>query len=459
MAAGARTRVSCCAVIVFTAAVAGLWSDLSSGQAARDDHCELEPLAENEFGLAHAVDLALCNNAEVKSAAAAVRIRAAQLGEARSSYWPALTASVTELRENTQYPHSQSSTTDTATTAYGSLTWRLFDFGGRGAQVRSASKLLEAAFGSQDATVQKVLGNVVQAYFDSLAAKALMDSKQQDKALAAETLTSAERRVDRGDGAQSEVLQATTAMARATLESNRADAAYEKSLAVLVYSIGLPTSTRVQIPGELTAGSAANMDTDLQLWLDDARRYHPAIVAARADLEAAREQVAVVRSNGKPTIDLQANYYANGFPQEGLASTRQRNITVGLAVTIPLFDGFLNRYKLREARATVGLKDAILIDTERLTLTEIVKAFTDATTAARNLHASRDLLEAASASQDSSRRRYDAGAADILELLTTQALLADARQEQVRCAADWRSARLRLLATSGRLSAANLQQP
>ena len=46
----------------------------------------------------------------------------------------------------------------------------------------------------------------------------------------------------------------------------------------------------------------------------------------------------------------------------------------------------------------------------------------------------------------------EVSAADILELLNTQMALADARQERVRSLADWRSARLRLLATSGILS-------
>ena len=98
------------------------------------------------------------------------------------------------------------------------------------------------------------------------------------------------------------------------------------------------------------------------------------------------------------------------------------------------------------------VKEAALIDTERVTLTEIVKAYSDATAAVANLDESQHLMEAAQASQMSSSRRYESGAADILELLTAQATLADARQERVRCLADWRSARLRLLATSGVLS-------
>jgi outer membrane protein len=131
-------------------------------------------------------------------------------------------------------------------------------------------------------------------------------------------------------------------------------------------------------------------------------------------------------------------------------------MTVGIAVTIPLFDGFLNRYRAREAEATVEVKEATLIDTESVTLTDVVKAHSDATATAANLQQSLSLLEAAQKSRASSKRRYDAGAANIIELLSTQRELAGARQERVRSLAEWRSAKLRLLATAGLLESSGL---
>lgn len=79
----------------------------------------------------------------------------------------------------------------------------------------------------------------------------------------------------------------------------------------------------------------------------------------------------------------------------------------------------------------------------------MVKAHADAVSSLDNLAASEELIEAARASVESSRKRYDKGAADILELLSTQAALADARQERIRCLAEWQAARLKLLASAG----------
>jgi outer membrane protein len=280
----------------------------------------------------------------------------------------------------------------------------------------------------------------------------------EDEAIARQTLVSAQRRLSQGDGAQNDALQATTAVARAALDLNRTQAAYEKSLAVLGYTVGLTPGVQFAVSDEsLEMPVAAERRRELSAWLDNAQRHHPAIVAARTDIEAAKAQVTALRSAGKPTIDLQANYYENGFPQQGLATLRQRSTTVGITITVPLFDGFSNLYKVHEAEADVEAKEATLIDTERLTLTEIVKAYADASAAIDNLQTSQDLLDAALASQASSKRRYEAGAAEIVELLTSQMAFAEAGQERIRSLADWRSARLRLLATSGLLSRCELQ--
>ncbi len=80
---------------------------------------------------------------------------------------------------------------------------------------------------------------------------------------------------------------------------------------------------------------------------------------------------------------------------------------------------------------------------------EIVRTYADAQTALANLAASESLLQAAQEGVVSSQKRYDRGATDILELLSLQSALSDARQESIRCLAEWNSARLRLLAVSG----------
>ena len=426
-----------------------LISEPSAAQVAGP--CSFDPSRDHELSLRRATELALCRNADIELATATVRVREAQLGEARSEYWPNLSVTTTELHEHTSYPGSQlpAQTTD-GLTIYGALAYRLYDFGRRSNDNRAASFLLEAALSNESATIQKILSRTVENYFDAVTARAVLESDLEDKRFAEEILASANRRVTQGEGAQSDALQARTLLARAALETSRARGNSEKSIAVLSYTLGVPQGSNFTVmdPEHSTSENQRSLDD----WLHEAQFRHPAIAAARAELEAAQAQENSTRAAGLPTLDLQANYYANGFPQQGLTDSHQRSATVGISVTIPLFDGFLTQHRVHEAQANVDVKRTYLIDTERATFTEIVRAYSDATVAVANLSDSQTLLEAARAAQASSKRRYDSGVTDILELLETQRALSDARAETAKSLAEWHSARLRLLAASGLLS-------
>ena len=332
----------------------------------------------------------------------------------------------------------------------GALTWRILDFGGRGANRRAANNLLAAALLNQDYVTQKALSDLIQAYFDALTAKAVLKTKNQTEGIAQRTLEVAQRREAKGAIARSDTLQAATALAKASLEKNRAEGAYQKAMSVLVYSIGVPSQTQVLLPdnlGEITGQEV----TDLSALMADAQKNHPAIQASRAQLEAARRQVTVTRSEGLPTLDFSANYYQNGRPGQSLTISRTEETVVGVTLNIPIFDGFNRIYKTNEAKAQVEQKEAELQDVEYQTLMELVKAHADATSALQNHQASDELLKAAKESLEVSQRKFGKGAADILEMLNTQSALADAQMEHIRCQAEWNSARLRLLASAGRL--------
>ena len=96
-------------------------------------------------------------------------------------------------------------------------------------------------------------------------------------------------------------------------------------------------------------------------------------------------------------------------------------------------------------------------EVEHQILTEVVKSYADTSASIVNLDASEKLLQAADSAVQSSVKRYNLGAADILELLSTQTALAEAQEEKIRCISEWRSSRLRLLASAGLLGKGGVQ--
>lgn len=409
-----------------------------------------------------AVDLALCRNPQVHGAWAGIRLQAAGVGEARAAYLPALNAGLSRVHDRTAYPGAKTASSSLASnTASLSLSWRLFDFGGRAAGQRSAQAMLDAVLANRDAVLQQTLAATVGAYFEAQTARASVRMRQEYQALANETVLATQRRAERGLGAHSDTLQAASALAKAALGASRAEGEFRKARAVLVYTLGLPADAGVTLD-DAADGAAADLrgglHDELHAWLERARERHPAILAAQAQLAAARDRVDIARSEGRPSIDLTANIYQNGRPNQGLSAASTRETLVGISLNIPLFDGFARHYKVRGAQAQAAQREAEAEEVQQQTLMELVKTHAEASMALANLAASQAWLDAAQDALASVRRKFGLGAADILEMLNTQSALLEAQQERIRCQAEWRSARLRLLAGAGMLARDDVAQ-
>jgi len=90
---------------------------------------------------------------------------------------------------------------------------------------------------------------------------------------------------------------------------------------------------------------------------------------------------------------------------------------------------------------------------------DVIKAYASAVSSLGNLGASVVLLESAQKALAVSQRKYDKGAADITEILSTQADLANAMNERVRCLAEWHASQLQLLASAGKMGRFAVKDP
>ena len=283
---------------------------------------------EHPLTLEQAVDWALCRNPQVRSAWAAIKVQAAALGEAKAADLPTFNMGIGAVQDETRYPGSPvGSNAQNGDTFNASLTWRLWDMGTRAANQQSARQLLDAALFSHDAVLQKLLSNVVTAYFDTQTAQAAWGARQQTEDLAQKTLDISKRRQNQGVGSPSDTLQAATALAKARLERSRAKGAYDKARSILVNATGLNYGTSIAVQEAPDASSATapqrlaiNLKAELGEWLERAMK-HPTLQAARSQLAAAQDKIQAARFDGAPTLDFSTNYYQNGRPNQGLSST------------------------------------------------------------------------------------------------------------------------------------------
>jgi outer membrane protein len=187
-----------------------------------------------------------------------------------------------------------------------------------------------------------------------------------------------------------------------------------------------------------------------------AAQSHPAVAAAEKELQAAQAGVIQAKAQGRPTIKLVARYSQNNEPvQLGLGQPHFPAIGhdgyVGIEVNVPLFSGFATTYQVRQAEAQVDQQAVALDKARQHVALQVWMSYQTLQTDTQNLTTSALSQHVASLAWESAQRRYRSGVATILELLSTQTALAQARQQRVEALAAWHFDRLALASALGQL--------
>ncbi|VWC83979.1 Fis family transcriptional regulator [Burkholderia lata] len=156
--------------------------------------------------LQEAVERALCNHPKTRQAWANVKIQAAAVGVGRAAFLPTLNGSwqgTQDVAHNhvTGYPQYDSNYQTRLQNASVSLSWVLYDFGGRSASLRNATELLAAAQANQLATLQTEFAAVAKDFYAAQASQGSLSAAREVERTALASAEAATARVERGLGA------------------------------------------------------------------------------------------------------------------------------------------------------------------------------------------------------------------------------------------------------------------
>jgi outer membrane protein TolC len=421
------------------------------------------PVPEGSLTFAAAVDLALCRNPKTRSAWAAAQAQAAALGSAESAWLPQVSVTGAQQRDFGQHADVSgnfSSAAQNTRDATVNLTWTLYDFGGRGARIRSARSLLEAAAATVSSTAQQTVAGVVQSYYGVVAGDALLGAAKITEEVTAHSLEIARSLRTGGVGTLADVLQAETAHEQALLASLQAAVAAASARGNLAVTLGLAADhgfalAAEPIPSELPALTARMADL-----MAEAARQRPDLKAAEAERDAAEANVTVARALGRPSITIGALHSiqsTTGLPNENYDQ-------VGLSLNWPLFSGFSTSYGVRQAQAGLRTQEANLQQVGLNVTLDVWNAYNSLMSANQQLGVTADLTKTAGDNLDVALGRYQAGVGTIVDVLTAQTAAASARQFRINAELGWKVARAQFSLALGRLSSAepmsdNLSMP
>ncbi|MDB4952347.1 MAG: hypothetical protein JWM27_4996, partial [Gemmatimonadetes bacterium] len=416
------------------------------------------------LSLADVVSLALQNNPSTRVAYAQARAAAAAYGSARGRLYPTVNATAPLSRthgvaggtgstggtgtDSTGTGRSGGSGDRTTFTPGLSLSYLLFDFGGRGGSIAAARETAAAAGEQSDVTVQATILQAEGAYFAYNAARDLVDADRANVRMAGEARDAAVARFHVGLATVADTLQASTALAQAQLTELTAEGEVQTTRGDLAAAMG--TSADVPFEIESTPGPVPvqALGESVDSLMARAVRERPDLAAARSTAAAARAQVRVARSAELPSLTLGSNL-GRTFSNQPNSSGSTYGLTLG--VQVPVFSGFSRQYDVREARAQAEAA-AARVDVARVQVAnQVFTAYTTLQVASGRVRASALLLASAVESEQVARGRYAEGVGTFLEVLTAQNALAAARAQAAQARWQWQTALAQLAHDVGTL--------
>lgn len=390
------------------------------------------------LSLSQVVDTALCANPQTREAWANARSQAALLGVAEAAWLPTVTATAGSGR-------NRSNGTDNDQRSLGlTASWLLFDFGARSANIENARQLLEAANATRDATVQSVFLAAVQAFYQAQSADASLAATREAEKAAEQSFRVADAKYAVGSAAPADKLQAQTAYSQAQLARITAEGALKTAQGALAAVLGRDAHRPVALVAAELAPAATDFAKDVNALVEEARRRRPDLLAAQAQVKAAEAGVDSARAAHLPSVSLGVT--ATDTKTGGVEN---RNGTLGVTLSVPLFTGFSTTYKVQSAEAQ---REAKAAQAERLRLQvaqDVWNAWQSLLTATQTVRTTADLIVSAEQSDKVARGRYAAGVGTLLEMLTAQSALASARQQRVQSLYSWNVARTTLAQAMG----------
>jgi outer membrane protein TolC len=290
----------------------------------------------------------------------------------------------------------------------------------------------------------EVAFNAGVAYFNVLRA-ANLQTVRRETVLQRESLQrQAQAFFDAGLKARIDVVRAEANLYQARADVASADHDAQTARLILLNQIGLDSPADFELAGAPDVLEAAGTTED---WLDEAEKNHPDLAALRLQLAAARNARLAAQRGNNPLVT------ANG--RLGWSGTDELPVdlgwSIGAQVSVPLFDGYLTREQTAEAEAGVAAAEFALENRRRQVRLLVEQASRSMREAAERLVAREKQREAFAENLRLATGRYEAGAADIIEMIDAQVQMTVAETNVVETRFDQALALAALYRALGRL--------
>jgi outer membrane protein TolC len=395
--------------------------------------------------LERALDLALANHPSLRVASGTQAVNQAKVGQAQSGYYPQIQARSAYQRATANLgfafgglPTRRRVSHESFGIYFNSVTLDqiIYDFGKIKSQVDTARLNLQVARSEAETALQTVMANAQQAYFGLQQAQRLVTVSEEAIAQFQKHLDLATGRFTVGVAPKIDVTTAEVDLSNARLNVITATNNLLVARVMLNNAMGITTTHPYRVEDPV---AFAPYDITLDEAVDRAMRHRPELVAQRALEQAAESTIKTAQSDFFPNITGTAGYTYNGadFPLVW-------NWNVLGALNVPIFNGFLTKQQVADARANL-LRTKANGDVLRQTvLLEVNQALLDLEGAKERLRVTAVTVTQARERLALVEGRYKAGLSNAVEVTDAEVTLVNAQVNDVVAASNYQAAKAQL---------------
>ncbi len=430
-----RPRLLCCTVLQFLVCLTPGWGLCASGAGLpelllrADDSpprfVQQQALPAGAFSLLQAYDAALLRDATLRAAQAGAAGERERLPQAKSQMLPSLSASLS--RSNNQLDSkstNQLGQEQVANLGYPSsnksLTLRQALYRPQlMAQYDQAQAQVDAAQATLAQEEQNLAVRLCAAYFEAMLTYEQLSLVLAQRQAYATQLDAARKALAGGSGTRTDIDEA-----QARLDMNRAQEIEARqnityTLQQLQVLVDQPVATLATLDiSKLTLDPPEPMQ--LQQWVERAEQGSPQILALRARVEVARQDIEKARAGHYPTLDAVAQWTQSESENVTNTSSRYTNNSIGLQLSIPLFSGGYVDSSVRQALAGLDRAEQALEAGRRDLGLRVHKEFRGVTENIPKIRALEQALLSAEQLVLSNQKSFQAGSRTLLDILNAQ---------------------------------------
>jgi outer membrane protein TolC len=297
----------------------------------------------------------------------------------------------------------------------------------------------------EDLAREQVATATALAYLESMRADSSVAAAQANVTLAQTLLTLAQDQRDAGIATGVDVTRAETRLAQEQVRLSRAQTDSEEALLQLQRIVGLPLGSNLSLTDSLHF--VVETLPTIETAVGQAEDTRAEVRVARAQVSETDYQKRAARAEQLPSLEFLGDYGVSGItPVTSALPTRR----YAIQLNVPIFNGGLTRGRIQVASSRETQAELQLASIRGQVEADVRLAFSGLRTTAETVRAADLAVTLAERELQMAQDRFRAGVGDNIEVVNAQAVLANARVDQVTALAVYNGARLNLAAALGR---------